>query len=94
VGSRNVDDTDLMTSCDLYRQMTIETIKDEKNADSEISKKEMQLHTFSKLEGLKIELLQLVGDLEETVTYNPFVGVNQALARDSDGAPLYSSFII
>ena len=59
-----------------------------------MSMKEMQLRTYSKLESLKIELLQLVGDLEETVTYNPFVGANQTLARDSDGAPLYSSFIV
>lgn len=56
--------------------MTIETIKEEENTVSHMSIKEKQIHAFGKLESLKIELLRLICDLEETVTYNPFVGAN------------------
>ena len=56
--------------------MQIETIKEEQNHISEMSIKEIQLRTYSRLETLKIELLRLIGDLEETVTYNPFTGSN------------------
>lgn len=71
----------LLTECDLYRQLKIETIKEEKNNISEMSVKEKQLRTHGKLENLKFQLLRLVGDLQETVTYNPFKGTNQALMQ-------------
>ena len=88
-------DHDLLESCDLFRQMTIETIKDEQNNVSEVAMKDKLTRTYQKLEDLKIDLLRLISDLEDTVTYNPFVGEHQSkLNKLSDGAPLYSSFIV
>ena len=48
-----------------------------------MSVKEKQLRTHGKLENLKIQLLHLVGELEETVTYNPFKGRAQSVVSVS-----------
>ena len=77
--------------------MTIETIKEEQNNVSEGTMKDKQTRTYAKLEDLKINLLRLISDLEDTVTYNPFAGVNQSTLnkKSMDGAAaIYSSFVV
>lgn len=92
----SVKNADLLETCDLFRQMTIETIKMEQNNVSGSTIKEKQMRTYQKLENLQIDLLRLIKDLRDTVTYNPFVGVNQSkigkLAEDK--TLLRSSFIV
>jgi len=89
------DESDLLNSCEIFRQIKVESIKAEQKNVSETLLKEKQLRCFKRLEDLKIKLLRLIHDLQDSVTvaFNPFMGTNQ-LMRNSDGAPIYNSFVM
>ena len=65
----------------------------QQNGSKKAHLKERQVRCYKKLEDLQLELLHLIGDLEECVTYNPFTGVS-TLKGANDGIPAYGSFIL
>ena len=70
------DEDDLLNQCEIYRQIKIESIKANDLNVSDALLKEKQLRCFKKLEDLKIQLVELIAELQQSVTYNPFKGTN------------------
>ena len=68
---------DLLNSCELFRHMRIEEIKEEQSQTNLLAHKEKLISSYGKLTDLKTELVAFIKQLDYNIEYNPFIGSNQ-----------------